>query len=489
MSLVNKDRAIKTPNKCYFRCEKSYTRAMADRTPSCYVTGRISITRLLLLAYFIMCLSFCSAASRVDNDSIENQTRSVEDTETTRLAAARLQQTLKNSPIVVEKVAPVVERDSDDATVSVDMKFAIASVLSIDDVKEIMTTSVYVKMSWVDQALSWNVSQHNGVQSVELPVQSVWTPDIYIANSMDKKKLFDYIGVVTVLHNGTVTGNVDHIMNTYCDMRHVKYPYDTQNCPLIIDKFSPILRITLSAYILENTAASGTSYSSSWDLLSQKISRADFYDGNTLALSCEVRRKTTFYTVCLVAPMVMTSIMNTLVFLVPLQSGEKISFLVSIFVSTSVFTSFFTTGMPRGLDSVPKTMKLLIGVMLESLLILLATLLVLTRDDRESSSCGVACPEVRTSYCKEGQAPAEGSASASALSYSHNAPDTVETTAKRSNEVVHASGVPRGSPSCSGLTGSYFNGCLKVTAKRLDRFFFVLAFVGNAVFLSVLLLL
>ena len=35
--------------------------------------------------------------------------------------------------------------------------------------------------------------------------------------------------------------------------------------------------------------------------------------------------------------MVLTSYMNTLVFLVPLQSGEKVSFLVSIFVSTSVF--------------------------------------------------------------------------------------------------------------------------------------------------------
>nr|KAG5702874.1 hypothetical protein BaRGS_019093 [Batillaria attramentaria] len=74
-----------------------------------------------------------------------------------------------------------------------------------------------------------------------------------------------------------------------------------------------------------------------------------------------MKRKTTFYTVCLVLPMALTSYMNTMVFLLPLQSGEKISFLVTIYVSASVFVSYFTSMMPRGLDSVPNTMKLLVG--------------------------------------------------------------------------------------------------------------------------------
>ena len=58
-----------------------------------------------------------------------------------------------------------------------------------------------------------------------------------------------------------------------------------------------------------------------------------------------LRRKTTFYTVCLVLPMVLTSYMNALVFLVPLQSGEKVSFLVTIFVSNSVYIGSVTDVM------------------------------------------------------------------------------------------------------------------------------------------------
>jgi hypothetical protein len=51
-----------------------------------------------------------------------------------------------------------------------------------------------------------------------------------------------------------------------------------------------------------------------------------------------LRRRTTFYTVCLVLPMVLTSYMNSLVFLLPLGAGEKVSFLVTLSVSTSVFS-------------------------------------------------------------------------------------------------------------------------------------------------------
>ena len=89
-----------------------------------------------------------------------------------------------------------------------------------------------------------------------------------------------------------------------------------------------------------------------------------------------MRRGSLFYTVCLVLPMAVTSYMNTLVFLLPLQPGEQIAFLLSIFVSTSVFFGLFSDVMPRGLDSLPAAMKLLVSVMLESLHVLLATLFV-----------------------------------------------------------------------------------------------------------------
>jgi hypothetical protein len=50
-----------------------------------------------------------------------------------------------------------------------------------------------------------------------------------------------------------------------------------------------------------------------------------------------LKRRTIFFTLCLVMPMVVTSYMTSLVFLLPRASGEKISYLVTLSVSTSVF--------------------------------------------------------------------------------------------------------------------------------------------------------
>ena len=49
---------------------------------------------------------------------------------------------------------------------------------------------------------------------------------------------------------------------------------------------------------------------------------------------------------------------------------------------------FFSNMMPRGLDSVPNSMVLLVGVMVESLLVLLATLFVLRRFHGEQATTG-----------------------------------------------------------------------------------------------------
>jgi hypothetical protein len=65
--------------------------------------------------------------------------------------------------------------------------------------------------------------------------------------------------------------------------------------------------------------------------------------------------------VIIVFPLVLTSYLNVLVFLVPPEHGDKASYLVTVTVSLSVF-SFFNEDMPRGLDQTPAIFTLYIFV-------------------------------------------------------------------------------------------------------------------------------
>ena len=52
--------------------------------------------------------------------------------------------------------------------------------------------------------------------------------------------------------------------------------------------------------------------------------------------------------VMVVCPLVLTSYLNVLVFLLPPNYGDKASYIISVTISVSVFASFFNGDMPRG---------------------------------------------------------------------------------------------------------------------------------------------
>jgi len=43
----------------------------------------------------------------------------------------------------------------------------------------------YVWQKWIDYRLSWNKSEYGGVDSIRLPSNLVWTPDILLYNRCD----------------------------------------------------------------------------------------------------------------------------------------------------------------------------------------------------------------------------------------------------------------------------------------------------------------
>ena len=413
------------------------------------------------------------------------------DADAIRLATERLQAHLQSLPVAKGKVAPLLATRGNELKVVVNVSVAVTSVLNINDAQQTMTSSVSIEITWHDKALSWNTSDYDGVEMVEMPVDSVWTPHVSISNSLDKKNLLADVSTVAISHDGVVSTFLERVVETMCNLNLEKYPYDTQNCPLNIydSHLVPGVELQVGIYFFSQSWSESLSYSCEWYLETQKTEIVSFNGIDIPCVSLKVRRKTTFYTVCLLLPMVLTSFMNTLVFLVPLQSGEKVSFLVSIFVSTSVFVSFFKDVMPRGLDSVPATMKLLIGVVVQSLLVLLATLFVMSRDRQ--------LDDVITSDAHPpSEGHWEGSESKSwsrAINYADIFVSSKESTQRGQAAVGDKSSDTKVSPGMSEYTKPIptllagrddRRGCLRMTTRSLDRVLFLLAFTVNVVFLG-----
>ncbi|XP_076449478.1 acetylcholine receptor subunit beta-like 1, partial [Babylonia areolata] len=210
------------------------------------------------------------------------------------------------------------------APLVVDSSGNMKVVLKVDDAVQTMTTTVYLRLWWTDHALAWNTSDYGGVDRMELLPSQIWIPDIFCYNSV----------IVIVSPDGVVYARTVLNVESTCDMYIDHFPYDTQACPIFLAAQSKLVHWD----ILDDTISyvnKGVNQGNSWVI--EEVSSYLWVDttiGESLAaFQVRLRRKSTFYTWCLVFPLAMASYMNTLVFLLPPECGEKVSFIVTLFVS------------------------------------------------------------------------------------------------------------------------------------------------------------
>ncbi|KAL8590746.1 hypothetical protein ACOMHN_064849 [Nucella lapillus] len=422
-------------------------------------------------------------STQVDDDSVMQG----------RLVIAALTKHLKSLPVSQEHTIPLVSTQKGEGKVPLNVAIKVLTVFEINDVKQTINTGLYISFQWNDKALAWDMSQYGEQAEIQISRDSIWTPYVNVPNSRDIADVLQNTKYIGVEYDGNVTAHTAILLETSCSMDLTWYPYDEQTCTIkFLSKSAPI------EWIVEKDAsdkdlAKSLALNSEWELtnVSTRLYLESGENPNPEVV-VRLRRKTRFYSVCLILPMVVTSYMNTLVFVVPLQAGEKVSFLVSLYVSTSVFTSFFSTTMPRGLDSTPLSVKLLIEVIVESVLVMLATLLVLKifHDEQETSAVSGSNPEQDSR--DDDQDPIKQLELNNAGAPPHTTelhPQPLQDPPKprgawlssRSQSVTPLDRAGRASRAarCFAMRG--------LTSHQLDIILFVIFFAGNSIFLVALL--
>jgi hypothetical protein len=250
----------------------------------------------------------------------------------TREAMTRLHRNIRQSLGVEEKTAPLsAAGDHKDVplTLTIRLEVAVNSILAVDDARQTITSSLLIKILWEDPYVAWHSTNYSGLTSMDTEKDLIWTPHVYLMNSVQKINFLDTLKYLLVFANGQVQAHVDLFEETQCDMNMANYPYDTQVCPLVFNHgHSGQMFLNVSQVYAGSELVVGKvlSYSSQWVLESFELKYATMPAGRSVpSVNLRVRRKTTFYTVCLVLPMTVTSFMNTLVFLLPGECCGKCS--------------------------------------------------------------------------------------------------------------------------------------------------------------------
>ncbi|XP_043676922.1 acetylcholine receptor subunit alpha-like 1 [Vespula pensylvanica] len=283
-----------------------------------------------------------------------------------------------------------VGNNSDRLTVKMGLR--LSQLIDVNLKNQIMTTNVWVEQEWNDHKLRWNPDDYGGVETLHVPSEHIWLPDIVLYNNADGNYEVTIMTKAILHHSGKVLWKPPAIYKSFCEINVEYFPFDEQTCFMkfgswTYDGYTVDLR-HLAQTEDSNRIDMGidlTDYyiSVEWDIIKVPATRNEaFYicceePYPDIVFNITLRRKTLFYTVNLIIPCVGISFLSVLVFYLPSDSGEKVSLSISILLSLTVFFLLLAEIIPPTSLTVPLLGKYLLFTMVLVTLSVVVTIAVL----------------------------------------------------------------------------------------------------------------
>ena len=234
----------------------------------------------------------------------------------------------------------------------VDIFMGLKGITSLDIVTSKILSRGHLYISWTDEHLTWNLTDYNGLSRLMIESQDIWTPRFVQESGME----IDYSLAQAWLHNN---GKINLIIATsfegvcFLDVR--PYPFDKHECMFSLQPAAlDTSEIRLLVRHLSNVSSLYSfSEHGEWEVIDSKTSIFPYIEpvsgtvfvaySKTLILS----RKYLFVLINTILPYSMFTVLNMVIYLIPVRSGERISFSITVLLAFIFFTSDISDELPH----------------------------------------------------------------------------------------------------------------------------------------------
>ena len=293
-------------------------------------------------------------------------------------------------------VIPVMTRKA----MAVDIELSIHSITSYDEVSGVMTSIGTIHLNWTDEMFAWNKSDYNNVGMLHLPISEIWVPPINILNTAELLHLYydPSVTLAWVEYIGAVSVSIGQVFKTRCISDVKKYPMDKHICGVTLSTHIPESTIRTSFELNTDTMDSNAQ----WELLSSSVQTDKSPRFHQRIARLYLKRRWRFLLVSLVIPVVFLGVINIFVFIMPPESGERVSYAMTVLLSFAVFLTITTDKLPETGDTTPVFCVYLGTMLCYSSVITLANIIVLIIYNKETKQ-----EEILVTYCHPSCAPVE----------------------------------------------------------------------------------
>ena len=202
---------------------------------------------------------------------------------------------------------------------------------------------------WTDEQLTWNVTSFNGLTYITLTSDDIWTP--YFAQ-YDGSDVDVVSSNIWVFADGQVTWLVANNLRGFCKLNIFRYPFDVHECAIhAISVKHYATEIELIAITAQDIHAYGEH--GEWELISCDLNVLSITEAITelpvlyFEKRLTYRRRYLFTLVHHIIPLYILYMTATVIFVVPLDSGERISFAMAVLLAFVFLTSTLSEELPR----------------------------------------------------------------------------------------------------------------------------------------------
>jgi hypothetical protein len=198
-----------------------------------------------------------------------------------------------------------------------------------------------------------------------------------------------------------------------------KFPFDEQTCLFI---FGMWIVPPTDIRTIASSDKSIIDYfipTSDWEVTSYKQYIVEIEDGNGFVLELSVKRQPLYNIVVIIFPTLLFSLMNPLVFLLPVDSGERVSLGMTLLLSYAIFLTLVTSSVPASSNPMCVLLVVMVLIMVLSGLLVVFIIVSLYYYHIEDTSDVFSCVKRLTLTFRKGKEKyTEGEATKSECSLS-----------------------------------------------------------------------
>ncbi|XP_033749302.1 acetylcholine receptor subunit beta-like [Pecten maximus] len=256
--------------------------------------------------------------------------------------------------------------------ITITVEFSLQGINYLDEMEEKLATTANIKLEWKDAFLSWDKRYFKNISYLYVPQDEVWKPDISLQNGFTKlRELGDQVILVTVQHKGEIEWNPLEVFETKCDIDITKFPFDSQICKLVFRMWTykqEDVRFKLKKGPVHTDAYERNGI---WGLSSSNITQ----ERGTIVISLSLDRKSEYYILTIICPIILLSLLNIFTFVIPVDSGEKIGYSMTVHLAFAVLLTIISSSLPVNSQTTSYLAVYVISLLIKGTAIVMVTVI------------------------------------------------------------------------------------------------------------------